>query len=190
MARNAFFNLFVDVLRDAFDAENQIVVALPEAIKAASNAELKEALVQHLDETKNQVARLKTIFKTINESPTGKKCAAMQSLIDGCKEVMNKDLPHAIKDAGLIIALQKIEHYEISQYGSLRTIARHLNDANVDDRINFDEMADLLQAILDEESDADEKLTEVAEGGFFTSGINDEAEKEATEIEKKSNRTF
>lgn len=180
MAKNAFYDLFVELLRDTFDAENQIVVALPKAIQAASHPELKEALTHHLDETKNQVSRLKNIFKTLNENPTGVTCSAMQGLIEECQEAAKRNVSAAVKDAGLIIALQKVEHYEISSYGSARAIARHLNDANINDRVNFDEIADILQATLDEESDADETLTEIAEGGFFSQGINDEAERAST----------
>lgn len=187
MTKNAFFELFVDILRDTFDAENQIVHALPKAIQAASHVELKEALSSHLEETKNQVERLKRIFKMINENPTGQKCEAMHGLLKECEEMASKKTAAAVKDAGIIVACQKVEHYEISTYGSARTIARHLSDAKVNERIDFDEIADILQQSLDEESDADEKLTEVAEGGFFAQGINAEAEKsvEKTTAAKK-----
>lgn len=186
MLKNAFYDLFVEVLRDAFDAENQIVEALPKAIQAASHTELKEALSNHLGETKNQVERLKKIFKMINENPTGTRCEAMQGLLKECKEMISKNTAPAVKDAGIIIACQKVEHYEISTYGSARTIARHLSDAKINERVDFDEIADILQETLDEESDADEKLTEVAEGGFFTQGINAEAEKAGPKTTKKT----
>jgi ferritin-like metal-binding protein YciE len=178
MVQNAFYNMFVDILKEIFDAENQIVQNLPKVIQAASNSELKEALSQHLDETKNQVQRLKQIFKTLNENPTGHTSQVMQSLFAEGEEIIRKDDPPAVKDACLIIACQKVEHHEIASYGSARAIARHFNDANVDERIDFDEIADLLQQTLDEESAADEKLTDIAEGGFFSQGINEEAEKE------------
>lgn len=171
--QGSFFTMFLDLLRDIYDAENQIVEALPKAIQAASHAELKDAFSQHLDETKNQVERLKKIFKMLNENPTGTRCEGMQGLLEECQEVLQKNFSPAAKDACLIIACQKVEHYEIASYGSARTLARHLNTSG----INFDEIADMLQETLDEESDADEKLTEIAEGGFFTQGINAEAEK-------------
>jgi len=95
----------------------------------------------------------------------------------------------AVKDASIIIACQKIEHYEIASYGSARTLARHLSDAAVDDRIDFDEIADILQQTLDEESAADEQLTDIAEGGFFSSGINEEAERDETESTLPKNKT-
>ena len=178
MKQSAFYNMFVDLLKDLFDAENQIVHNLPKVIQMASNNELKEALSQHLDETKNQVQRLKQIFKMLNENPTGKTCKAMKALFEEGEEVIKKGELPSVKDAHLIIACQKVEHYEIAGYGSARSIARHLNDAGLDDRFDFDEIADLLQLSLDEESAADEKLTDIAEGGFFTQGINEEAEKE------------
>lgn len=178
MKQNALFDTFLHLLRDIFDAENQIVQNLPQVIQAASNSDFKEALSQHLDETKNQVQRLKKIFKTLNENPTGVSCKVMRALFEEGEEEIRKNLPAAVKDAILIIACQKVEHYEITSYGSARTLARHLNNSAVDDRIDFDEIADLLQETLDEESAADEKLTDIAEGGFFSTGVNKEAEKE------------
>jgi ferritin-like metal-binding protein YciE len=185
MVQNAFYNMFVDLLKEIFDAENQIVQNLPKVIQAASNSELKEALSQHLDETKNQVQRLKKIFKTLNENPTGQTSKVMQSLFAEGEEIIRKDDPPAVKDACLIIACQKVEHHEIASYGSARAVARHFNDAIVDERVDFDEIADLLQQTLDEESAADEKLTDIAEGGFFSQGINEEAEKEKSKTTSK-----
>ncbi len=185
MKQSAFYNMFVELLKDLFDAENQIVQNLPKVIQTASNPELKEALSQHLDETKNQVQRLKQIFKMLNENPTGKTCKGMKALFEEGEEVIKKGEAPTVKDAHLIIACQKVEHYEIAAYGSARALARHLNDARLDDRLDFDEIADLLQLTLDEESAADEKLTDIAEGGFFTQGINEEAEKETRSSSKR-----
>ncbi|MBA2368671.1 MAG: ferritin-like domain-containing protein [Candidatus Protochlamydia sp.] len=179
MKQNSFFEMFLDLIRDLFDAENQIVESLPKLIKAASHTELKVALSDHLEETKGQVQRLKKIFKMLNENPTGVKCPAMQGLIEETEEDMAKSTTPSVKDASIIICCQKIEHYEISSYGSARTLAKHLNEASVKGGVDFDEIADLLQATLDEESSADEKLTDLAEGGFFTQGINEEAESES-----------
>lgn len=188
MKQNALYEAFLDLLKDLFDAENQIVQKLPKVIQGASNADLKEALSQHLDETKNQVQRLKKIFKMLNENPTGTTCKGIQALFEEGEDEMKKNLPPAVKDAILIIACQKVEHYEIASYGSARTLARHLNQTGLDDRIDFDEIADILQQTLDEESAADEKLTDIAEGGFFSSGVNEEAEKEPrTETTSKGN---
>lgn len=177
MAQHPFYSLFLDLLRDLFDEENQTVQFLPKAIQAASHQELKEALAEHLEATKNQVARLKKIFKTLNENPTGIVCKPIQDLLSQAEEAIKKNESPAVQDAGLIIACQKIEHYEIAGYGSVRAIARHLSDAGIDDRMDFDEMADMLQQSLDEECAADEYLTDIAEGGFFTQGINEEAER-------------
>jgi ferritin-like metal-binding protein YciE len=177
MTQGAFYNVFVDLLKDIFDAENQIVQNLPKIILAASNSDLKEALSSHLEETKNHVQRLKKIFKTLNENPTGMTCKAMKGLFEEGDEIIKKKDAPAVKDASLIIACQKVEHYEISSYGSAIAIARHLTSGS-HNRVDFDEIVDILQQTLDEESSADEKLTDLAEGGFFTKGINEEAEKE------------
>lgn len=177
MSQNAFYNLFVDTLRDLFDGENQIVQKLPKVIQSCTNAELKDALSQHLDETKNQVQRLKKIFKALNENPTGKTCKTMECLFDCGEDFIAQKEPKIIQDVGLIIDCQKVEHYEIACYGSARALARHLSDSAADDRIDFDAIADLLQETLDEESAADEKLTDIAEGGFFSQGLNEEAQR-------------
>lgn len=187
--QNTFFQMFVDLLRDMFDAENQLVEALPLMAKAASHADLKEAFTQHLAETKNQVQRLKKIFKLLNENPTGVQCVGMTGIIEEGKECLDKNYSPSVKDAYLIIAAQKVEHYEIASYGSARSLARHLNDAGFSDRIDFDEIADLLQQSLDEESAADEKLTDIADGGFFTQGINDEAKNEQQFQAKQTSRS-
>lgn len=178
MVQNSFFNMFVELLKDIFDAENQLVEALPKLAQAASHSELKDAFTQHWEETKNQVQRLKQIFKALNENPTGVECRAMKGLIAECQEDLKKNYTPAVKDACLIIAAQKVEHYEISSYGSLRSLANHLSNTDVGDRIDFSNIVDLLQENLDEESAADEKLTDIADGGFFSKGINEEAEEE------------
>lgn len=194
MTQSAFYNVFVELLKDIFDAENQIVQNLPKVIQAASNPDLKEALSSHLDETKNQVQRLKKIFKTLNENPTGITCKAMQGLFAEGDEFIKKKEPPAVKDACLIIACQKVEHYEIASYGSAIALARHLTNAGSNVRIDFDEIVDTLRQTLDEESAADEKLTDLAEGGFFKKGINEEAEKEeetpSTTPKRKSPNTY
>jgi ferritin-like metal-binding protein YciE len=183
MKQNAFYEFFVDLLKDIFSAENQIIEGLPKVIKAVHNSKLKQALTDHLQETKNQVVRLKTIFKILNENPSGEMCKGMKGIIDECAEEISKKYPPLVEDAALIIACQKVEHYEIANYGSARALARHLQSTNKSDRIDFDEIADLLQETLDEEGGANDKLTDIAEGGFFTTGINDEAEEQAVRAE-------
>ncbi len=190
MKQHALFNVFADLLRDIFDAENQIILKLPDIIQTASNATLKDALSQHLEETKTQIQHLKDIFKALNENPTGADCLGMRAIFEEGKRETSKSLPANVKDVCIIIACQKVEHYEISNYGSACALAHHLNNMNTDDRIDFDEIADILQEILDEEMAADEKLTHIAEGGFFSEGINTAAEKEAPSFTNlKSDRT-
>lgn len=178
MTLHPFYALFLDLLRELFDEENQTAQFFPKAIQAASHHELKEALSEHLEATKDHLVRLKKIFKLLNENPTGHGCKPIQGLLQQGEEAFKKNESGAVKDARLIILCQKIEHYEIAGYGSARAIALHLSDAGIDDRIDFDEIAVLLQRSLDEESASDENLTDIAEGGFFTQGINEEAERE------------
>jgi len=151
---NSLHNAFVDELRDLYSAENQITKALPQMIEAASSDKLKQAFQEHLDVTKNQIDRLKQVFKQLNESPSGETCKAMQGLIEEGSEVVEKNGNAQVKDAVLIAAAQKIEHYEIAGYGTVRTYAEMLG---------FEDAADLLQETLDEESETDEKLTELSE---------------------------
>lgn len=154
MRLNSLHNAFVDELRDLYSAENQITKALPQMIEAASSDKLKQAFQEHLDVTKNQIDRLKQVFKQLNESPSGETCKAMQGLIEEGSEVVEKNGNAQVKDAVLIAAAQKIEHYEIAGYGTVRTYAEMLG---------FEDAADLLQETLDEESETDEKLTELSE---------------------------
>jgi len=147
-------DLFVDSLKDLYNAETQITKALPKVIKTASSPELQQALESHLKETEGHVQRLEQIFERLGEKPTGKKCKAMEGLIAENKEMMGEDAEPDVMDAGLIVGCQKIEHYEIAGYGSMVTFAKILGD---------NESAKLLQQTLVEEDKADKKLTEVAE---------------------------
>lgn len=155
-------DLLIDQLKDLYSAENQLVKALPKMAKAANSEKLSEAFTAHLEETRGQVERLESIFEMLEASPRGKKCKAMEGLIEEGKELIDEDADPSVKDAGLIGAAQKVEHYEIAAYGTARTIATLLGHDNV---------AELLQETLDEEGAADHKLTELAE-----SEINVEAE--------------
>lgn len=147
-------DLFVSELRDLFDAEQQLILALPLMSQAASAPELKQGFEMHLRETKEQVNRLEQIFAGLGEMPTGKSCKAMQGLIAEAKEMMDEDADPEVMDAGLIVAAQKIEHYEIAGYGSVSTFARVLH---------YDDAAKLLKATIDEEESTDRKLTDIAE---------------------------
>jgi len=154
-------DLFLDELRDLYDAEKQLTKALPKMAKAASSDELRTALENHLEETENQVERLEQIFTMLEEKGTGKKCAAMAGLIKEGDEVTSSTDDSAVRDAGLIAAAQKVEHYEISGYGSARTHAQMLGHV---------EAVSLLEETLNEEKQADRKLNDIAE-----SSVNEEA---------------
>ncbi|MCW3126601.1 MAG: hypothetical protein JWO03_2259 [Bacteroidetes bacterium] len=146
--------LFEDELKDIYWAENALVKALPKMAKKATSPELKEALDKHLGETKGQVGRLEQIFEILGKKAQTKKCEAMAGLIKEAEEIMADTDAGVMRDAGIISAGQKVEHYEIASYGTLRQFAQTLG---------LDEAADLLQETLDQEKAADEKLTEVAE---------------------------
>jgi len=145
--------LLEDELKDLYNAEGQLVKALPKMAKAASNAKLKKAFTSHLVETKGQVKRLGTIGTLLGIKLTGKKCKAMEGLLEEGKEILEADGPPAVIDAALIGAAQRVEHYEIAAYGTARAFAEHLGNAKI---------AKLLQQTLDEESAADEKLSAIS----------------------------
>ena len=147
--------LFVSELRDLYNAENQLLKALPKMVKAASSEELKDGFEKHLEQTKGHVRRLEEIFEDLGEDPKGKTCKAMKGLIEEGSEILKEDGEESVLDAGIIVAAQKVEHYEIAGYGSVRTFA-HLLGQN--------EAAELLQATLDEESETNEILNKLAEG--------------------------
>jgi ferritin-like metal-binding protein YciE len=146
--------LFEDQLKDIYSAENQLVKALPKMAKKASSAGLKEAITSHLNETKHQVERLNEIGEALGIKISGKKCKAMEGLIAEGAEVIEAEGPGPVIDAALIAAAQRVEHYEISAYGTARTLAEQLG---------HDDAVSLLQQTLDEESAADEKLTSLCE---------------------------
>jgi len=146
--------LYTDELRDLYNAENQLLKALPKMAKAASSEELKDAFEKHLEQTKGHVERLEQVFEGLGEKPKGKTCRAMKGLIEEGSEILKQEGDGSVIDAGIIVAAQKVEHYEIAGYGSVRAFAHLLgqNDA-----------AELLQATLDEESETNELLNRLAE---------------------------
>lgn len=154
MNLESLHDLFVDELKDLYSAEHQILKALPKMIKAASSPELGAAFEEHNEVTKEQVQRLEKIFKMLKTSPKGKKCKAMEGLLEEGKELMSEDADPTVMDAGLIAAAQRVEHYEMAGYGCVRTYANLLGHK---------EIADLLQETLDEEGEADKALTDLAE---------------------------
>lgn len=162
-----FFNLFVEQLEDMYSSETQIVRSLPKLIKAASYGGLKDALSNHLEETREQIHRLDRIFDILNVEPEEITCEAMRGLLTEASELVRGRVSSPVLDAAIIMAAQKVEHYEIATYGSLRSFARHLD---VDD-----EIVDLIQETLDEEGAANKTLTKLADGSFFSSSINKEA---------------
>jgi ferritin-like metal-binding protein YciE len=154
MEMESLKDLFLDQLKDLYNAENQLVKALPKMAKAATAPQLQEAFTSHLEETKGHVQRLEEIFKSMDESPKGKKCKAMEGLVAEGQEMMEEDAEPEVMDAGLIAAAQRVEHYEMAGYGCVKTYAKLLGES---------EAMQLLQKTLDEEHLADKKLNTLAE---------------------------
>ena len=146
-------DLFVDELKDLYNAEHQLLKALPKMAKAATSTGLKRAFDSHLAETKTQVERLDQVFKTLDISPKGKKCKAMEGLVEEGSQWMEEDADDDVMDAGLIACAQRVEHYEMAGYGCVRTYAQLLGETKA---------ASLLQKTLDVEAASDKKLTELA----------------------------
>jgi ferritin-like metal-binding protein YciE len=146
--------LYVENLRDMVSAERQIARALPKMIKAAANEDLAGALQDHLRATEHQVERLQQIFDALGSNGRGKKCKGMEGLLAEGEELVDEGKPSAVLDAGLIVAAQKVEHYEIAAYGALRTFAEMLGE---------NDAVELLEQSLAEEKEADQVLNEIAE---------------------------
>jgi ferritin-like metal-binding protein YciE len=166
--------LLEDELKDIYNAENQLIKALPKMAKKASSESLKAALTSHLKETQGHVMRLETIGKELGIKMSGKKCKAMEGLVEEGNEVLEEDGDGPVIDAALIGAAQRVEHYEMAAYGTSRAMAETLGHSKV---------AKLLQQTLDEESAADEKLTQIAEGEVL-SAANANGDGEETEDEE------
>jgi ferritin-like metal-binding protein YciE len=157
MKFNSLHEVLTDYVRDLYNAESQLLKALPRMAKAATAPDLRAAFDRHLGETRTQIERLDRVCVDLGIRPKGKTCHAMKGLIEEGQEVMSSTGDPAAKDAALIGAAQKIEHYEIASYGTARTFARVLGEAAA---------ADLLQQTLDEEEATDERLTALAEAGL------------------------
>jgi ferritin-like metal-binding protein YciE len=147
--------LFVKELRDLYDAEDQITQALPKMIEAAHDPELKSALQEHLQVTRQQISRLDQIFQKLNQKATGETCKGMKGVIKEGDEIVSMGGDPSTVDAGIISAAQRVEHYEMAGYGTVRTYAQLLGQ---------NEIARLLQQTLNEEAEADKKLTQLANG--------------------------
>jgi ferritin-like metal-binding protein YciE len=174
MTKDSLRELYIDELKDIYSAENQMIKALPKMAKAASSDQLRQAFEEHLEQTKGQVERLDQVFEMLGEKATGKKCVGMEGLVKEGSEIM-EDFEDEALDAGLISAAQRVEHYEIAAYGTVCAFADLLGEA---------EHASLLGETLEEEKEADQKLTQLSDE------INVEANKPATssEGEQRSKR--
>jgi ferritin-like metal-binding protein YciE len=146
-------DLYIDELRDIYSAETQLVKALPKMAKAATSDVLRSGFEEHLEQTRGHVSRLEQIFEDLDEKPSGKKCAGMEGLVKEGGEMIKNEFEEDVKDAGLIGAAQRVEHYEIAAYGTVRAFAELLGDRNA---------VDLLSQTLEEEKETDKKLTQLA----------------------------
>jgi ferritin-like metal-binding protein YciE len=155
MKLHSLEDLFHEQLRDMYDAEKQLVKALPKMAKAASASELQSAFQEHLEQTRGHVERLERVFELCGKKARGKTCDGMEGLIDEGAEMIDADAEPMVRDAGLIAAAQRVEHYEMAGYGCLRTWAQQMNNH---------EAAQLIEETLREEKETDAKLTHLAEG--------------------------
>jgi ferritin-like metal-binding protein YciE len=165
--------LYIDELKDLYNAENQLVKALPKMARAASSEELRQGFEEHLEQTKGHVQRLEKIFQTLGESPKGKKCKGMEGLVEEGAEVMEEDFEGSLMDAALIGAAQRVEHYEIAAYGTASAFAVGLRQS---------QQASLLNETLEEEKETKETLTKLAEQ------INAQANEAAEEAEMNADK--
>jgi ferritin-like metal-binding protein YciE len=154
MKADSLHDLYLEQLKDLYDAEHQLIQALPKMAKAASSTELRGAFEEHLEKTKEHARRIETIFEKMGEKAKGQKCKAMEGLVKEGGEVIKEDMEDGVKDAALIAAAQRVEHYEMAGYGCVRTYASLLGD---------NDAAALLEKTLQEEKEADETLGGIAE---------------------------
>jgi ferritin-like metal-binding protein YciE len=159
MAIETLQDLYIHELKDIYSAEKQILDALPQMAKGASHDELRQAFEEHHRVTEEQVRRLDTIFDELGEKPQGQKCKGMEGLIEEGKEMLKEKADPDVRDAGLIAAAQRVEHYEIAAYGTARTYAKQLG---------LDNHVELLQRTLDEEGQTDQRLSKLAESRINT----------------------
>jgi|SRR5579872_193541 ferritin-like metal-binding protein YciE len=183
MKQGSMRELYIDELRDLYSAENQLVKALPKMAKASSNEQLREAFEEHLQQTEEHVSRLEQIFEQLDEKPTGKKCMGMEGLVKEGAETMGEDYSDELMDAAVIGAAQRVEHYEIAAYGTVREMAKLLGE---------EDQVSLIEETLEEEKQADQKLTELSqeinEAAAQGSETNAEGESEEAGSEKRESR--
>ncbi len=170
-------DLLEEELKDIYSAEKQLVKAMPKMAKKASSEELRAALEEHLEVTKGQIERLEEVFSVLGQTPKAKTCKAMKGLLEEATEIMDEDATPAVMDAGIIAAAQKVEHYEIASYGTVRTWARLCGE---------EEAAELLQETLDEEGQADKNLSEIAE--TINPDAEDDDDEEEAPVAKASSK--
>jgi ferritin-like metal-binding protein YciE len=163
MSLDSLDKLFLEELKDVYNAEKQILRALPRMAKAADSPELQQAFTKHQKETEGHVQRLERIFKELGQAPRGKKCKGMEGLLEEGKEVLEEDGEPAVIDAALIGSAQRVEHYEMAAYGCLRTYAQLLG---------MDQAGQLLQQTLEEEEATDKKLTDLGESGINEAAVS------------------
>lgn len=179
MAKNSLRDLYIDELRDLYSAETQLVKALPKMAKASNDERLRQGFEEHLRQTSEHVSRLEQIFEMLDEKPSGKKCLGMEGLVKEGADTMKEDYADELMDAAIIGAAQRVEHYEIAGYGTVRDFANLLGE---------DEHVSLLEQTLEEEKETDQKLTQLAEE--INSRSAEGAETEASEEnEEKPSRT-
>jgi len=178
MKIDSLSTLLQEELKDIYDAEKRLVRALPKMAKAASSDELRSALQEHLEVTKVHVQRLEQAFELLGVAAKAKPCAGMKGPIEEGEEVIGEDASETLMDAAIIGAAQRVEHYEMAAYGTARTFA---------ERLGNDEVASLLEETLNEEKEADQKLTEISEQ--LLEGMNDASEQETEEKSAAGRRT-
>jgi ferritin-like metal-binding protein YciE len=179
MSMDSLKDLYIDELKDLYNAENQLLKALPKMARKASAPELKRAFQDHFAQTEGHVNRLDKIFKALGEKPTGKTCKAMKGLVEEGKEIIEEDGDDSVLDAALIGAAQRVEHYEIAGYGVVRTFASLLGDNSA---------VDLLQRTLNEEGETDKKLTALAETVINVEASEAEEDEKPKRAAKKSGK--
>lgn len=180
MKINSLRQLYIEQLRDLYDAENQLVKALPKMAENSNSDELREGFEEHLEQTRGHVERLEQIFEGLGEKPKGEKCKGMEGLVKEGSEILDEDMEEETKDAAIIGAAQKVEHYEISGYGTARTYANLLGER---------EAAELLEQTLEEEKETDAKLTELAEDINVQAAEGEGAEEEAGESQPRTRKS-
>jgi ferritin-like metal-binding protein YciE len=179
MQKDSLRQLYVNELKDLYNAETQLVKALPKMAKASSNAELRQGFEEHLRQTSEHVSRLEQIFDMLGEKATGKKCLGMEGLVKEGAETMSEDYEGSLMDAAIIGAAQRVEHYEIAGYGTVRTFAELLGE---------NEHVSLLEQTLEEEKETDQKLTQLADQINSQAGEGDVDEIETRQVSKQRSK--